>query len=130
MSSKGVQTLPVLWELTLQTFQVTGLRRDEVTTTEILERGVYRQYILYGLTGLDLVFLSVIGFLIRSLLHADTFPHTAAMDFTSKLLNLSPFVLAGGAFIWFFSAVLFRVSVQSQKRAEEELAKSRAAVEK
>jgi energy-coupling factor transporter ATP-binding protein EcfA2 len=118
-SSLAVQSLPVLWELTLITFGVMGVRRNTLTVAEIQSYGSYRRFILLGILGIDLLVFGAVAWVVA--VWFIPLEHNIGVltmgSFAWSLALLGRICTLVGPLIWLMSGLMFRVAMQARTRA-------------
>lgn len=118
-SSLEVQSLPVIWELTLMTFRVLGVRRSTMTVDEIRSHRPYRPYVLLGSLGIQLLAfggaaLAAVWFIPLELNYQGVLIMSPLARSMARIGQICAVV---GPLVWFASGLMFRIAMQARARA-------------
>ncbi|MBZ5594763.1 MAG: AAA family ATPase [Acidobacteriia bacterium] len=117
-----MQLLPVYWELTLITFRVVGVQRNQLATADLSR--YESRFIRAGATGLGVLTTGVIAWVVAVWLIPWLIPQeTSAVHlFDTNLWNVGRVSMIAGALGWLVSGLMFRVAMQARARVAEETA--------
>ncbi len=118
-SSLAVESLSVLWELTLITFRVVGVDRNKLTVADLRNYEPYRQFVLFGLLGIGLLAFGAAAWLVAVwFIPLESGPSLMTMSpFARSLATIGRACTLVSPLIWLVSGLMFRVAMQARARA-------------